>query len=1222
MNLGFSHGIRLSFVDGFLASVLVDLHRKPPLIVREHLLAAGVTPEPLPPTEVPTMRARQGLGIGTRELELIESRNGGEVSARLSQRFHLRSPLDWLLAIDAPGHVTERGVMFVLPRRVTLFVESPASCVVVPGGVRVSLASGTSELTVTVTTEPVFDVADTAVVCRPDQVREAAIVASCLPADRFTPIISIEPPPMPQEAYVELYARFHRAAETSMRRIGGPIGLAALSDDPEAGKQALAEIREMLRLRRALSSYRSWLKHNELMSDLVHRLRVRRVVFLHDFQPEELNATDPALLAKQNKVRAALGRDTPDPVSSLMFARVPETLRLPCTDLPGLTAAAWRLLCDPDSEPDRLLDVAISDLTGWVAALFVALQTGAVLRAVNHAVTAYDPLSVEDSNGQDEAVLVENTADPAALLGSVYAHHRGARLVVTPPPNLKTVQQAVAEQQERVLAGARAVGSDLTSIGFVEKLWRYLSAGGRDPYAAVETAVTAQVPGTAVVQVGERKLTAFTTGLPYSFVRTADADWSAKPIGHIAADPALLILNELYSAGIERSPGTFSLVFDPGFFRTSETPAVLHSVSTHFTHPILLSGPDASSRALMDLSEDLPVELIFFNTHGSDEAIVLGDLELDSSVIPQWLRLNHRPIVFNNSCQSWTGVGRQFVRAGARGYIGTLWSIPSRPAADFARIVVDRLTAREQPAAEAIVGTGLASGIERSYIYVGTVNGRLDQWRDRSATAAEAALAECAILATARTATQRSPIRLLRNEIATLRQQAEGTAYESTESYVDVLLRELALFTALDLHEKDDRTAAHELTRRIDRVLEKLDLPQADLDRRWAQRFDISGRLASRWSEWGTALADFRRSIGYGEACANRADLLLHMATITIWLGHPEDALALVSSAHDTYAGQDDRAGLLSAVGVLGQLNARLGRHKDAMEYAKEGYETAVTFEDAWRQAVFKIDQSGLHQIAGDFDAAIAAATQALELSRVVHNDEAELAAIGRLAECHLDRGDLDAAQRYATTGLGHATQLRVPKQAAGFHYDLGRVAASHGRLDKAVDHYKQAVTIAVDASLWEAASVPVTDLAAVAARIPDVDALWSVAAWGTALCGLLSERLWSTLLPSVVDALKRAVRTGPVATTRHGLVAVAEAAKPGVEQDSVPSTFVYHLTVTLALWVAGENPIETAAAAHMLDVQTGGVFALRMFVDTPYGPPNVSSDDRGHRHRRWRSRG
>jgi hypothetical protein len=47
MDLGLSYGIRLRFEMGMLDAILLDLHRKPKLTVREEMLGAGVRPEPL-----------------------------------------------------------------------------------------------------------------------------------------------------------------------------------------------------------------------------------------------------------------------------------------------------------------------------------------------------------------------------------------------------------------------------------------------------------------------------------------------------------------------------------------------------------------------------------------------------------------------------------------------------------------------------------------------------------------------------------------------------------------------------------------------------------------------------------------------------------------------------------------------------------------------------------------------------------------------------------------------------------------------------------------------------------------------------------------------------------------------------------------------------------------------------------------------------------------------
>ncbi|MER6980424.1 hypothetical protein ABT317_26505, partial [Streptomyces carpinensis] len=741
MDLGPSHGIRFRFDGGLLGAALLDMHRKPPLPLRERMLGQGVRPAAPPVAETATTRVGQHLGVGTRELTVDALPDEGPAVA-LRLRFALDVPVEWCLEVEGNPQPSDRGVTYSLPDRVTLTVEASAPCAIDGHEVRVSLPAGGCEVVLTLTSLPVFDVGDTVVVCRPDQMREAAVVVSCLPGDRLTPVVAVEPPPMAEAEFIELYEEFKRSQDRSMQRIGSRLGLEeVLAGGPEVQRRTLLDIAEHQRLGKALSRYRSWVKHNDMVSGLLSRMGIERAVFLADFSPDELNTLDPALRDGANRLHAAHTGEEAGDRGGEMFADIPQRLRLRWNTLAELTTVAWRSLRAPGGEPGHTIEVCAHDPASFVVALFTALRTGAPLRAVEHATAPLDELFAQAASDSDEATLVENTADVNALLGAVYAHHRGARLVVTPPPDLEPVRRAVDEQQRRITASGRAVDEEAeeTRGDAGGRLRRWLSTGGRNPYRALEEAVTAQVPPAAVTAVGERRLTAFTTGLPYSFVRSAEADWSRKPIGHVAADPVLIILNEVYSEGIERSAGTFSLVFDPGFFRVSETEDVMRSVGGHFTHPILLPGPgELMLGALLTLPRDLPVELLFFNTHGTDDGIVLGEqFALENWRIPQWLTLRHRPIVFNNSCQSWTGVGREFVRVGARGYIGSLWSIPSKRAADFGRTVVHRITAEETRVCEAVVGTGLPSGIERSYIYVGTANGRLDQWRDRAATAGE-----------------------------------------------------------------------------------------------------------------------------------------------------------------------------------------------------------------------------------------------------------------------------------------------------------------------------------------------------------------------------------------------------------------------------------------------------------------------------------------------------
>ncbi|MEJ2854415.1 MULTISPECIES: tetratricopeptide repeat protein [unclassified Saccharothrix] len=1046
MDLGAPHGIRFRFEAGLLRAVLLDVHRKPPLPVSEQLTAEA----------------------GARDL-LVDEHRDGHVRTVLKQRFDLPAPAEWRLTVDAPGTETEDGVRFALSDHVSLHVSGSSPCTTLDDGVCVALPAGESELHVTVTSAPVYGVADTAVVCRPDQTRAAAVVLSCLPG--FAPLLVVEDP------------------------------------DPRLDQR---------------------------LADLLQRTGVRRAVVLCDYDGDLLDDLDLVHLSPDDD---------------------------------DLTDTAWRALREGDP------DVLDAPPGSEVEALHAALRTGRPLRFVDSA-----PLPELDEPDTDEAVLVEDTGAAHTLVAAQYAHHRRATLVTAPVPDLTEVHRVVAEEQDRVTAAARAIGDAVKGIGFVEALWRYLSAGDHDPFAALEAVVTAQVPARVVHAVGDRRLTAFTTGLPYTFVRTDDANWTRKPIGHVAADPTLVVLTELYGEGAAREPGAFSLLFD-----TTAPPEADGSSVGHFTHPLVLSGADASPEALAALARDLPVELVFFNTHDEDDGIVLGDQPL--SEIPP---LAHRPIVVNNSRRPWTEVGREFLRAGARGYIGTLWTIPPGLATSFAATVAHRLTAEEVPAANAVVNTGTPGGIERSYLYLGTVNGRLDEWRDRSTTDGEAALAEADLLGRVARTCPEPPAGVLHREITALRRTAERRGAADTPSYVDVLLAELAL--------GGDPTLAD----RVDTALDDLDLPEEEAAPRRALRHELTGRAHEERGEYDAALADFEKCVERGDACRDQADVLLRMAHLLVRQDRPEDARRAALEAREAFRTRGARARLVEAIGVLGELSG--DDHETALRYAAEGHEVAVELEDRRKQAEFKWEECLRHHRLGDLDAAIEAGVAAVELFRAEGDDAAELAAVRELGACHRDLGELETAQHYAAVGLALAERRGAPADVAACHDELGRVLTQRGDHVKALEHYRHAVELSVAKGLWSQGAELLPDLAVGAVRANDPEALWTTALCGGLICEVAERSTWATVVPLVVDSMKRAIEVGPRELTERGMTDFAHAVTAG-NRDEMPFQVgvLADVVVVLLAWLMDRTDRDITAFARELDRTTGGVLELANYIAVPF---------------------
>jgi tetratricopeptide (TPR) repeat protein len=1203
MDIGDGHGLRLRFDAGLLAGVVLDAHRKPTVPVRERLSAPGLQVHEIARpsrTADDVVTTTQELGVGVRKV-LITAAPEARLGMLVTQRFELRVPTTWSLDVPAEPVRTEFGIAFEFANRITILVSASVPCGLQPGGVRVEMPAGTTELTMSVTSEPIFDVGDTVVVCRPDQMLEAAIVTSCLPADRLTPIVVLGPPPMTESEYLQRYAAYVRGQETSSGYVGTRTArVEVLEAGPDATARAMSAIDETRRLRLELSPYRSWVKRNEMNATLLTRIGFARKVFLFDAQPQDLQTMDPAFAEGWAKLVSDRWGDDLGDVGHL-FWDVAETIRLTperYVAIEDLTTVAWQQLNGSTSQPGDVIEIPVDDRTGFVGALFTALRCGVPLRAVPQPTTHWqNRFDAVNPNGP-EAVLVEQAPSASALLGAVYAHHRAARLVVIPEPDLTDVQRVVDDYQRRITGAVEPVrwtdGSAEEARGLFDRLWRAVS-GRSMSFTALEEAVTKQVPAQAIAAVGDRSLTAFTAGLPYSFVRTETSDWSRKPIGHVAADADLVILNELYSEGVERSAAAFTIVVDPGFFRVSETPDVLKAVDEHFTHPILLSGADATFQALIELPPNLPIELMFFNTHGTDDSIVLDEGEpFSSGLITQYFNLDSRPIVFNNSCQSWTGVGREFIRVGARGYIGSLWSIPSRPAADFARTVIRRITAGEATVAEAITNTGLEGSIERSYIYSGTANGRLDQWPDAGSFDGDAAIATATVLVEAAEGASGHVARLLGRELANLRTSVDHATSKPTTTYVDVLLDELQVVVGYDDFGDPDARTAGQLAATIDLALDGMDLPAGAGEQRRAARHNLSGRLWERFDEYGAALKEFQKALGYGDACPERASTLLTVARLVMRQGDWSSAQLLAQEAHDAASHARDQRTQLRAIGLQGQLSKRGQRLDEALKYAEEGYLMATELNDVREQCAFLIDACTVQTLDGDLDTALHTGMKALALARQNGDEGSELTVLGRVGTCHRLMDNLNEAKSYATAGLRLADALGAALEQGSFLYDLGSLSSLQGDETSAADYLRRAVEVLDRVEAWELCAGVLVEYSPLCEQLGDIVGLWTTAVVGSRALARVDEAIGSTLLPAVVSALRHALFVGPPEATELGLEAL-DCEVYSQPRDSAPPQvqFLGHLLVLVAGALAGDDQEALLAAAKDLDEMSGGEFEL-----------------------------
>ncbi|TAU35388.1 CHAT domain-containing protein [Rhizobium ruizarguesonis] len=178
-------------------------------------------------------------------------------------------------------------------------------------------------------------------------------------------------------------------------------------------------------------------------------------------------------------------------------------------------------------------------------------------------------------------------------------------------------------------------------------------------------------------------LTIFTEQFPLHLVRTsAGASWprgywaTEYVVSHLPGQTASVLIPRWFGDQLERAADVpLTLFFNALGNQAHEREELGRAISSELSNVIQFEGMAAQSDVLSEVLHRCPSELLLIAAHGVDDSIELADgRRIRASEISDWV-LSGSPIVFNNSCNSWAGVGTAFLRAGARAYVGTLWGV-------------------------------------------------------------------------------------------------------------------------------------------------------------------------------------------------------------------------------------------------------------------------------------------------------------------------------------------------------------------------------------------------------------------------------------------------------------------------------------------------------------------------------------------------------------------
>ncbi|QIO33934.2 CHAT domain-containing protein [Bradyrhizobium sp. 1(2017)] len=776
----------------------------------------------------------------------------------------------------------------------------------------------------------------------------------------------------------------------------------------------------------ALTPFRSWWRHQLSLGGLLAKQPPSRAILLFDPAPGELDLIEAIPVSR-------IGPDrTP------VLPNATERIRLD----PGLDTLAMRAwsACGHDTALPDPQGPEHDDAFGWFAALASALETG---RPLAPGAAARPNLPATEAA---EAVLVEIESEPdaTALIGVQYAHERRAHLVLTPAPVTAAISNALSTMSGRS-------GDKLFAA--VREWWRSLTESPdiAGPLQAIEDAVNDAVPDAVVTAIGERDLTVFTQAVPYSFVRKCGADWTGKTIGHVAGDPTLIVLTELLDTPAADVIG-FTLLFDTGEFKTNETADVLRVLNDRPAIVLLLSDAAAAALNLIPLGELLPIEFIHFNTHGKQQEIVLADGEL-----PAWKlyrnALPSRPFIFNNSCLSWVGVCREFMRTGARGYIGTLWPVDAEQAARLARSVIERTVQHGWSIARAIRQTGVDRHTDRAYIFAGTASAHLATLSDnrsrREALAKGIRQVLNALLRSLERGSGGPPgifIRPMQELLWTVAGQLIGVLDQRWPApdadRLDIEADRLSVLAreAEDRHDHVPARAAEVAAAQA--LLDRAGLSDAARTRHRGLIHYAGARIA---------LAERRIQDALDLLADDESTAALNLRSDALRAaGNMEEAFATAERALANVPAGDRRQRLL-ALGRVGQL-ARINQDKErALDIAREGFALATELDDVKERAAFKGDETRALLVLHRAPEAVAAARQYRDLARHAFGDLEDLSAAGALVQALTMAGETQEADQVARQALDHARAMNQPVRVAQFLLDRARICAVEDRLHDAI---------------------------------------------------------------------------------------------------------------------------------------------------------------------------
>ena len=152
----------------------------------------------------------------------------------------------------------------------------------------------------------------------------------------------------------------------------------------------------------------------------------------------------------------------------------------------------------------------------------------------------------------------------------------------------------------------------------------------------------------------------------------------------------------------------------------------------------------------------------------------------------------------------------------------------------------------------------------------------------------------------------------------------------------------------------------------------------------------------------------------------------------------------------------------MTFIGLMGQIERRIGNYGKALEHAMNGLELAQKESNYDEEMTFLSDMVLISLAQEDYEGAVKQAEMGLRRAAETNRQVRSVVFLGQKSQALLRLGKTDEAREIAAQGLKAATENNVPKEIATFHHDLAQIDLFKKDDKIALEHALQAYEICI----------------------------------------------------------------------------------------------------------------------------------------------------------------